>query len=155
VSGGRRFTLPLECPLKLTSPANWRDPISDDETVAKMGHPDLWWVRPGPPAQVLSHVGHCSESPLQPASHHTGESDQTASKQHETGWLGSDIGRDLGDREGSTVRVESLHCKIDVNFLAGCREGKRQVSKVAAASGSKILTEAVTEVSGIWIRPRA
>jgi hypothetical protein len=25
-------------------------PISDDETVAKMGHPNLLWVIPGPPA---------------------------------------------------------------------------------------------------------
>jgi hypothetical protein len=29
----------------------------DDETVAKMGHPDLSWVRPGPPAhQILLRV---------------------------------------------------------------------------------------------------
>ena len=62
---------------------------------------------------------------LQPASHHAGESDQTASEQQETRWLGSDIGRDLVYREGSAVRVESLHCEIDVNFIAGCREGKR------------------------------
>ena len=26
--------------------------LSDDKTVAKMGHPDLLWVRPGPPART-------------------------------------------------------------------------------------------------------
>jgi hypothetical protein len=26
--------------------------LSDDETVAKMGHPDLWWVISGPPANL-------------------------------------------------------------------------------------------------------
>ena len=48
-SGRKAVRAWRECPQKLTPPAKLAGtPISDDETVAKMGHPDLLWLRPGP-----------------------------------------------------------------------------------------------------------
>jgi hypothetical protein len=32
--------------------------LSDDETVAKMGHPNLFWVRPEPPAECPPSLPH-------------------------------------------------------------------------------------------------
>jgi hypothetical protein len=65
----------------------------------------------GPPRPTCDY----SESFLESASQHSGESDQAASEQHETGWFRSDIGRDLGNRKG----LEIFFCGGVFVFLQG------------------------------------
>jgi hypothetical protein len=45
---GGRSVVPLQGKERFARSANAH--LSDDETVAKMGHPNVLWVRPGPPA---------------------------------------------------------------------------------------------------------